>query len=95
MTQPFLIIKYYVSSVLPDMGRATEYAKIYAMYGVACHKTLTRQEATDIIRENGLIEVLSNKYGKVWADSKETFKYKYAGVLHIPRELCATSGKQR
>lgn len=86
-----LIIKYYERFTLNVPGTPDswpQWAKITAVNVKENYKSVTRlrtkhidrKEASRIIRENGLIEVHSDRNGRIWDTPGKSFQEKYKGV---------------
>lgn len=83
----FIVIKSFERSrFLSDKGNIV-YAIVTAQTRkgmvVPKYKDVTKEEAMDIVKENGLIPVVTNKYGTIWDTPNENFKDLYKGIMEV------------
>lgn len=57
------------------------YYEYHIVYAPLKEKLVTRQEAMDYIRENGLVEALDCDDGTVWDTPDKAFKRKHKGFV--------------
>lgn len=86
-----LIIKYYerftlnvpgVPDAWPQWAKISP-AKIKENYKRVTRlrtKHITREEAIQIIRDNGLVKVYDDRNGKIWDTPEKSFQSKYRGI---------------
>lgn len=97
MSNNYIIIKFYERMVFQDPAVKADanpvWAKVVARHrrGVATPVTdllrISRLEALDIIRRDGLVEVLRNEHGVVFDTPDKAFWKEYHGEIGIPSML--------
>ena len=58
----FIIAKYYVN----PKGMPDDVTEVWEIIYPHYHSIISAREGREIIRENGLVLAVSNRYGKVW-----------------------------
>lgn len=53
-------------------------------------REVSRTEAWDYIRDNGLVEALETSDGTVWDSPDKSFLVRYRGDVLVPRQACET-----